>query len=142
MKQLRLRLEELLLQAGLVIISSLLFVAIFLFVLTTTWAEFSSSRQQALSWWVSADVGTSILVVRVLQGLLTVSATAAICSCFTRLHWRGMHKTEGLKLVDLVALSPTTLFSGTVRVIFSPYSGRSARFWAITRYVETTHPMF
>jgi len=135
MKNLRMALEELLHQAALVIVSSVLFVVIILFTLTTTWAEFSSNRQQPLSWWTSADVGTTILVVRVLQGLLTATATAAICSSFTRLHWRKMSRHEGIKLADLVALAPTTLFTGTIHVIFGSNSRRSARFWAICRYV-------
>ncbi|KAK4443151.1 hypothetical protein QBC34DRAFT_311616 [Podospora aff. communis PSN243] len=132
--------EDLVLQAGLVIISSALFVVIVLFTLTTTWAELSSNRQQALSWWVSADVGTTILVVRVLQGFLTATATAAICSSFTRLHWRLMSKDEGLKLSDLAAISPTTLYAGSVRLILSPDSGRSARLWAIGRLFLTALP--
>jgi len=135
MKQLRMALEDLVLQAGLVVISSLLLVVILLITLATAWAEFSSDHQQPMSWWLSADVGTTILIVRVLQGLLTATTTAAINSAFTRLHWRGMHAVGGLKLIDLVALSPTTLFSGTVRVILSPSSEQTVRIWAAFRCV-------
>ncbi|KAK0616412.1 hypothetical protein B0T14DRAFT_568017 [Immersiella caudata] len=142
MKQLRMALEDLVLQAGLVVISSLLLVVILLFTLATAWAEFSSDHQQPMpmSWWLSADVGTTILIVRVLQGLLTATATAAISNAFTRLHWRGMHASGGLRLIDLVALSPTTLFSGTVRVILSPNSEKAARIWAAFRLCLTALP--
>ena len=46
-----------------------------------------------------------------------------------------MHAVGGLKLIDLVALSPTTLFSGTVRVILSPSSEQTVRIWAAFRCV-------
>jgi len=131
----RVALEDLFVQAAMVAVSSVLFAVIILITLATSWAEFASDSNENLSWWAKVDVGTTILVVRVLQGLLTVIATAAICSAFTRLHWRGMEKREGLRLVDLMALSPTTLFSGAVRVILSADSGRKARIWASVRYV-------
>ena len=126
-------LNEFLLQAALVVTSSALFVAIILVTSATTWAELSSNSHQPLGRWVSTEVGTTLLIVRVLQGLLTAVATAAVCSAFTRLHWRGMSKREGLDLVELIALSPTTLFSGSIRVILSKDSSRSAQIWALVR---------
>ena len=133
-------LGELLLQGTLATASSLFLVVILLFTLATTWAEHATERQEPLGWWMSADVGTTILVVRVLQGLLTVTATAAISTTFTRMHWRGMHAKEGIKLINLIALSPTTQLSGTIRVMMSSRSGAAARIWATLRLCLTALP--
>ena len=125
--------DELLQQAALALASSALFTAIILIFAATSWAEVAADRQEALAWWMQGDVGTTILVVRVLQGLLTAVATTAICGAFTRLHWRKMHGATGLSIVELVALSPTTLLLGTLRVVLGPHSGGMARMWASLR---------
>lgn len=122
-------------QTALVTVATLLFTAIILFTLATNWAETASDRYLELSWWLRADVGTTILVVRVLQGLLTGTVTAAISSSFVRLHWQGMQKEHGLNLVDLLALSPTTALSGTIQILLSRHAEFRTRVGALARYV-------
>ncbi|KAK1757960.1 hypothetical protein QBC47DRAFT_295213 [Echria macrotheca] len=128
------------LQAALVFSSTLLFVAVILCARATTWAQTASDNRRSLQWWMSVDVGTTILVVRVLQGLLTADSSIAISRSFMRLHWREMHKDGGLQLADLLALSPTTSLLGTIRIVFSGHLKSSTRMWAIARTLLTTLP--
>jgi MFS family permease len=125
--------NELWQQTALVFVSSLLFVAIVLCALATDWAKSASDERQELGWWMSTDVGTTLLIVRVLQGVLTAASSAAVSSSFMQLHWSKMHRKKGLRLIDLLALSPTTPLSGTIRIILSRHSKQTARVWAIVR---------
>ncbi|KAK5653205.1 hypothetical protein OQA88_9103 [Cercophora sp. LCS_1] len=131
---------EFLKQAALVVASSALFVIIVLASLTTTWAQTQSDRQEQLSWWNKTDVGTTLIVVRVLQGVLTVASTAAVSSSFTRLHWNRINGDTGLSLAALLSLSPTTDFWGTIQLIFARKSKLATRVGAILRLCLTTLP--
>ena len=121
------------LQAALVLSATVLFVTATLFAFATTWAESASDNADTLSSWVSADVGTTILIVQVLQGLLAAASTAALSSSFERLHWLEMYKENGIVLIGLLALSPTTSQTGTLRIILSRYTTLSARGLALAR---------
>jgi len=134
------RFGELQWQTALVAVSSALFVVIVLFTLTATWAQTQSERQQELSWWVKADVGTTLIVVRVLQGLLTAVSSAAMTDSFTRLHWNRINNEKGLPLPDLLALSPTTSFMGTIRLVFGANAKMGTRVSAFTRALLTMLP--
>jgi hypothetical protein len=131
---------ELVFQAALVAASSALFVVIVLVTLTTTWAQNLSDRQEKLSWWAKADVGTTLIIVRVLQGVLTAASTAAICSSFMRLHWNKINSEKGLPLADLLALSPTTHITGTAQLIFRRDTKPATRIGALARLCLTTFP--
>lgn len=120
-------------QLALVLFSTLLFIAVTLFAFATTWAERASDNAKPLSWWVRADVGTTILTLQVLQGLLAAASTAAVSTSFERLHWLGMQKNKGLALVDVLAMSPTTSATGTLTIILGRYAKMSARGLALAR---------
>lgn len=127
-------------QTALVVASTVLFVAIVLGTLTTPWAQDLSDNQKELSWWAKADVGTTLIVVRVLQGLLTALSSAAISSSFMRLHWNKTNSKNGLRLTDLLALSSTTSLLGTVQLIVSGSTKASTRIGALGRLCLTSFP--
>lgn len=139
-KSTNMRYGELLKQAALVVASSALFVLIVLATLTTTWAQRLSDSQEPLSWWAKTDVGTTLIVVRVFQGVLTAASTIAISGSFTRLHWNRINHEKGLPLADLLALSPTTDFMGTAQLIFSGTSKPGTRVGALARLCLTVFP--
>jgi len=127
------RFGDFLQQLALVLFSTLLFIAVTLFAFATTWAERASESSETLSWWVSAGVGTTILTLQVLQGLLAAASTTAVSASFERLQWLGMQKEKGLALVNVLALSPTTSGSGTLRIILGRSAKMSARGLALAR---------
>jgi hypothetical protein len=127
------RFGDFLQQLALVLFSTLLFIAVTLFAFATTWAERASDNAEPLSWWLTADVGTTILTLQVLQGLLAAASTAAVSASFERMHWLGMQKDKGLALVSMLAMSPTTSATGTLRIILGRYAKMSARGLALAR---------
>lgn len=120
-------------QLALVLFSTLLFIAVTLFAFATTWAKRASVNAEPLNWWVRADVGTTILTLQILQGLLAAASTAAVSTSFARLHWLGMQKDKGLALVDVPAMSPTTSATGTLTIILGRYAKMSAGGLALAR---------
>jgi hypothetical protein len=123
-------------QFSLLFLTSALYVAIILIAVATKWAQASSSKSSALSAWLEIDVGTTITVVRILQGLLTGLSSVVFTRTLLYLKWGLVQKSGpvGLPYRTLLAMSPTTLGWGTIRLIFGPGSGFWTRFWALARY--------
>ncbi|KAK1836854.1 hypothetical protein QBC39DRAFT_429866 [Podospora conica] len=136
----KMRFGDLLWQTALVVASSVLAVVIVLVAFTSSWAQTLSDKQQELSWWVKSDVGITIIVVQVLLGLLTAAASTAVAESFTRLHWNKINDEKGLPLSDLLALSPTTSFMGTARLVLGARTSAATRLRALARVFLTVLP--
>jgi len=119
------------------ILSSALYTCIILIALATGWAQSTSDKNVPLSKWFKVEVGTTITVVRVLQGVLSATSTILLSRSLLYLKWGLMrtHGDDGIPYKTLLALSPTTLDWGSVKLILGFASRLSTRFWALLRYI-------
>ena len=115
----------------LVILSTNLFVFVAYFVQTT----FSSQILDANNRLSALDVSTTLAVLRALQGLLYLLTSAVLSKSFGFLMWGKMNRPAGLRYLSLLALSETTGYLGAIKIIFSPISKWSTKFWAMLRCV-------
>jgi len=123
-------------QLFVLILSSALYICIILIALATNWAISTSDRSSQLSQWLKVEVGTTITVVRVLQGLLSAFSSVLLGRSLLYLQWgviQWRRESGGISYKTLLALSPTTMDWGSLRLILGFASRLSTRFWALLR---------
>ena len=111
--------------------SALLAVIVFIVHLTNI-AQGVSEQKGHLSFILSADVSTTITLVRALQGLLTTVITVLVSQSFSYIQW-GFAHDSGARYLRQLAVSPTTSVWGTIRLIAYQSSTFWPRFWALCR---------
>ncbi|KAK0622479.1 hypothetical protein B0T14DRAFT_494129 [Immersiella caudata] len=111
------------------------YVCIILIALASEWAQSASDRGQRLGPLLRVEVGTIITVVRVLQGLLSAASTVLLTQTLLHLKWSLLHRrgSKGIRYKTMLALSPTTLDWGSLRLMLSSKSRLSTKFWALLR---------
>ena len=77
---------------------------------------------------------STVTVLRVLQGLTSISTAAAVAGSFERMQWTLASRDRGLRLLSFLGLSPTTGIFGTVKLVFGRKEQNSDRAWAAFRY--------
>ena len=122
-------------QFALLVLSSSIYICIIIIALATNWAQSTSDRSVALNKWLKVEVGTTITIVRVLQGLLSAFSSVLLGRSLLYLKWGVMQRRVpgGMAYKTFLALSPTTLDWGALQLIFRSASRGSARFWALFR---------
>ena len=113
--------------------SALLAVIVFVVHLTDQ-AQTASEQKGHLGSILTADVSTTLTLVRVLQGLLTTAATVLLSQSFSYIQWGFTSDAKGASYIAQLALSPTTTVWGMIRLITHWSSGLRPRFWAFFRY--------
>jgi len=119
------------LQLAILSASTAAYAAIILFAHLTEKAEAASIHGERLSELLKADLGATLTIVRVLQGVLSAVCSAAASRALLFLQWTLTERPEGLSYRSLLALSPSTPSLGIIRILFST----SSRPWARTRCV-------
>ncbi|KAK4448934.1 hypothetical protein QBC34DRAFT_352135 [Podospora aff. communis PSN243] len=111
------------------------YICIILIAFATEWAQSASERGLPLGPWLRVEVGTTITVVRVLQGLLSATCTILLTRTLLYLKWSLIQRRgpQGIRYTTMLAISPTTLDWGSLRLIFASASRLPARFWALLR---------
>jgi hypothetical protein len=117
------------LQLALLFTSTACYVVVIFYASVTERAEVASNKGLPLSDWLKVGVGTTLTVVRVLQGVLSAACAIAAARALLFLQWCLIQRPEGLSYRSLLALSPSTLDSGIIRILFS----RSSRAWTRLR---------
>jgi hypothetical protein len=77
---------------------------------------------------------STVTVLRVLQGLTSISTAAAVAGSFEQMQWTLASRDRGLRLLSFLGLSPTTGIFGTVKLVFGRKEQNSDRAWAAFRY--------
>jgi hypothetical protein len=114
--------------------SSGVYVSIILYARSTDRAEAASEAGRPLTPFLKVGVGTTLTVVRVLQGILSAASAVALTRAMASLQWGLMAKPGGIPFRSLLALSTSTLDYGTARIIFSRSSEFVTRLEGAGRY--------
>jgi len=129
------RVSSILVQLVLVFGASAILVSIVFIVLLTNQAQTVSEQKGHLSDILAADVGTTLTIVRALQGLLSTIITVSLSQSFSYVQWGFSNDTKGASYIRQLALSPTTSILGTIRLATHASSSLKfgPRFWALLR---------
>lgn len=129
------RASSMLAQLALVSGASAVLVTIVFIVLLTNQAQTVSGEKGRLSGILAADVGTTLTIVRTLQGLLSTMITISLSRSFSYLQWAFACDTQGGSYTGQLALSTTTSVLGTIRLVTRASSKSGPRFWGLSRWV-------
>jgi hypothetical protein len=127
------RLRTALWHLALALVASALLAAIVAIVRLTDQAQKISQQKGQLDGILTADVSTTLTLVRTLQGLLTISVTVLLSQCFTYIQWGFARHASGASYIRQLALSPTTTLWGTIRLMAHGSSAFWPRVWALSR---------
>lgn len=127
------RLWSALTQFAIASFASALLASIVFVILLTHQAERVSGQKGHLNNILTADVSTTLTVVRVLQGSLTTITTILLYRSFSYIQWGFTNDTHSASYMRHLALSPTTSVWGTMRLITHWSSGLRPRLWALLR---------
>ena len=118
-----------------VLVASGLLAGIIVIIQFTVRAESISEEKGRLDGFLTADVSTTITIVRALQGLLTTLVTVSLSQAFSYLQWSFIRSShgDGTPYVRQLALSPTTSVSGTLSLIFHRSTPLGSRLWGFFR---------
>ncbi|KAK0611883.1 hypothetical protein B0T14DRAFT_595249 [Immersiella caudata] len=116
-----------------VLFATALLVAIVFVVMLTDQAEIVSAEKGSLPSYLTLDVSTTITVVRAMQGVLATVVAMILSQSFSYLQWGFLRTQGGAPYVRQLALSPTTSFAGTLRLIAHRATGGGPRLWGLFR---------
>jgi hypothetical protein len=120
---------------ALLLLTSATYSIIIFIALSSEWAFRNDREATALSSWHKVEVGTTITVVRALQGLLSALSSALLARFLLYLKWGLIRRPNGVSFQSMLAVSPTTLDLGTYTLALAMGPRFSTRFWAVLRYV-------
>lgn len=78
-------------------------------------------------------MSSTLAILRLLEGLLSLCANLVLTKTFETLQWTLSNRPEGLSLLSLLGLSPTSGYFGTLALTFGKYSSFSNRIAAGSR---------
>lgn len=110
-----------------------LLAVVILFVQSAYVAVYRSNKNMPLNALAKINSSTTLAVVRAAQGVLYVCMTYVLNETFVLLLWLQMNSPKGLSYLSLLALSPSTMQWGTVRLFVSSASSAQDRIWAWLR---------
>lgn len=118
-----------------ILVASGLLAGIIVIIQFTVRAESISEQKGRLDGFLTADVSTTITIVRALQGILTTLVTVSLAQAFSYLQWSFIRSSgaDGVPYARQLALSPTTSVSGTLSLIFHRSTPLESRLWALFR---------
>lgn len=135
-RQLRTRLERFK-QTSTPLLLCFLSVCLLAIVITYVEATYSaeewSNQGHPLSDLHKTDVGKTLTILRISQGILSASLSMALKNIFVLLQWSQMHRSNGVSYLNVLALSPTTGALGALSLIKSSATRISSKFWALSR---------
>jgi len=103
---------------------------------TVTFSSQSTSlAQHAFKKVFKIDVGVTLTVLRILQGILTGCTTYVLLAAFQLIQWTLVARENGANGLTVLALSPTTSVFGTLCMLFTSKPRMIDRVWALSRYV-------
>lgn len=114
-------------------LSICLLAIVITYVQATYSAEEWSNQGHPLSDLHKTDVGKTLTILRLSQGILSASISMALQNVFVLLQWSQMHRSNGVSYLNVLALSPTTGALGALGLIKSSAPRISAKIWALLR---------
>jgi hypothetical protein len=116
---------------------ALLSTALFGFALWYVQAAFSAETairtRQILYRVFKIDVGSTLAVLRITQGVLSTCSTIALMRALEMLQWGLAGRDHGLEGSAFLSLSPSTHIFGVLRIVLSRISKWTARAWGLVR---------
>jgi hypothetical protein len=110
-----------------------LLAVVVLFVQSANVAVDHSKKNLPLNKLAKIDSSTTLAVVRAAQGVLSVCMAFVLNEAFVLLLWLQMNTPKGLSYLRVLALSPSTMQWGIVRLLISSASNAQDRIWAWSR---------
>lgn len=101
----------------------------------TAWFAKATFTTHALKTAFNIDVGGTLTVLRILQGVLSGCTTYVVLSAFQLLKWSLVAREGGVNGLTVLALSPTTSTYGTLAILFASKPRAMDRLWALARCV-------
>ena len=98
----------------------------------------SGSAKRMLGRLLKVQFGSSLAILRVLQGLLSTTTTMGLMKVFELIQWALTGRHQGLRCLSLLSLSPSTGLKGTLGIIFSRQARFADRLWGSMRCVVST----
>jgi hypothetical protein len=110
-----------------------LLAVVILFVQSANVALDRSKKNLPLNTLAKIDSSTTLAVVRAAQGVLSVCMAFVLNEAFVLLLWMQMNTPKGLSYLSFLALSPSTMQWGIVRLFVSSASNAQDRILAWSR---------
>ncbi|KAF2470127.1 uncharacterized protein BDR25DRAFT_152192, partial [Lindgomyces ingoldianus] len=120
------------------IISTILFAFALWYVQAAFSAETAIWTRQALNRVFKIDVGSTLAVLRITQGILSTCTTIGLMRALEMLQWGLAGRHHGLEGSTFLGLSPTTHLLGVFRISISRISKWPARAWGLGRIILVT----
>jgi ABC-type uncharacterized transport system permease subunit len=95
-----------------------------------------SGTQETIKEVFKIDVGITLTILRILQGVLSACTTYILLGAFQLIQWTLVSRGNGLSGLAVLALSPTTSFLGTLGIMFSRKPHIMGRIWGLMRCVK------
>jgi hypothetical protein len=119
-----------------VALATALFVAVAWFANATISDTSYTRTRNFIKTALHVDVGDTLTILSVLQGLLAFLMGMMLDSILELIQWSLMGRKQGLDLLSILALSPSTGVSGTLGILLCRTSGLQDRLWAFCKYVH------
>lgn len=117
-----------------------LLTVVVILVQATYSAESRSNLRVSLNQLLRTSESTTIAVVQTCQTILIALITVTLGEAFEFIHWIAAGPNGGgLRYLSFLAISPTTGYSGTLRIVFArPLSSvpLDARLWGLGKHVN------
>ncbi|KAH6687226.1 hypothetical protein F5X68DRAFT_9182 [Plectosphaerella plurivora] len=117
--------------------ASALLVAVIVYGRITDRALAHSADNQPLESSFKTDASTSIATLRAMQGVLAAVSSVAIVKSFTFLYWILIGRPNGLEFASMLAIAPSTIQLGRVRLLVNSSSRFATRLFALGSLLAT-----
>jgi hypothetical protein len=117
-----------------IVLATALLAGMVVIIMLTNRSETVSKERGPLPSYLRLDVGTTITIVRAMQGVLTALVGITVAQSFSYLQWGFLRSSQdGAPYIRQLALSPTTSIAGTLLLVLHQASGWGPRFWGLLR---------
>lgn len=115
------------------LLSIVVFIFVVWYVQAAVSAETAIRTNQVVHQVLRVDLGSTLAVLRVTQGILSTLTTIGVMSALEMLQWILAGRDHGVESSVFLGLSPATGLFGVFRILISRKSRWTARAWSLVR---------
>ncbi|GAB7354876.1 hypothetical protein MBLNU459_g5518t1 [Dothideomycetes sp. NU459] len=122
---------------ALVLATTALFALTAWFAASTFQGKPGNQANHILQTHLKLSFSSTVVILRVLQGLTSALTAAAVAQSFEGIEWALASRDRGVRLLSFLGISPTTGIIGAVKLLFGDQVRPSDRMWAVSRVIST-----
>lgn len=123
-------------RSSLTLLSTLLFAITAWFAASTFAEDPRSQADHIFQSWLQISFGSTVIILRVLQGLTSTMTALAVSQAQESIQWMLVNRHEGLRLISFLGLSPSTGVWGFIQLCFGRRLQFGDRAFAVLRYAH------